>query len=74
MGRRKEGPNKVANAQVKWASKRQGASALRGKDVPGKDINGSHDRAPRLVSHESGLGQERRSNRGLVFAIEAPHY
>jgi hypothetical protein len=24
--------------------------------VPGKDINGAHDRAPRLVSDESGLG------------------
>ena len=26
------------------------------KNVPGKDIDGSHDRAPRLISHASVLG------------------
>ena len=29
-----------------------------GRNVPGKDIGGSHDRAPGLVSHESGLGRK----------------
>jgi hypothetical protein len=28
-----------------------------GRNVPGKDINGSHDRAFRLVGHEAGLGR-----------------
>ena len=33
-------------------------SAGMGRKVPGKDINGSHDRAQRLISYGSGLGSE----------------